>query len=215
VPGEEFAFDLAQPRLQIKYLPSQARNHLCRQRRHVGHFARRNTLGETQRMRDPTPYLNAKLRQQAADHVHQLGALLDQEVPCPMDRQRSLLLTRLDRDVAHRRTRYRLADRLGVARVGLPTLDVSLHIGRWHQTYLMTKLAELARPIVARTAGLDAHQTWSKPLKKPQHLHPAQRLAHNNFTNAVDGVDLINVLGQIEADGGNFHGGWLPSLVVA
>ena len=38
---------------------------------------------------------------------------------------------------------------------------------------------------------------------------------NNNFTNAVDGVDLKNVLGQIEADGGNFHGGWLPSLVVA
>ena len=166
-------------------------------------------------MRDPTPYLNAELRQQTADHVDQLGALLDEEVPRPMDRQRRLLLTRLDRDVPHRRARYRLADRLGVARVGLPALDVRLHIGRGHQTHFVAKLADLARPIVARPACLDAHQTRIEPLKKPQHLHPAQRLAHNNFTNAVDGVDLINVLGQIKADGGNFHGGWLPSLVVA
>jgi hypothetical protein len=57
--------------------------------------------------------------------------------------------------------------------------------------------------------------TWIEPFKKPQHLRPAHRFAHNNFSHAVDGVDLINVLGQIEADGGNFHGGWLPSLVVA
>ena len=166
-------------------------------------------------MRDPTPYLNAELRQQTTDHVHELRALLDEEISRPMHRQRRLLLTRLDRDVAHRRARYRLADRLGVARIGLPALDVGLHIGRRHQTHLVAKLADLARPIVARPACLDAHQTWIEPLKKSQHLRPAHRLAHNNFSRAVDGVDLKNVLGQIEADGGNFHSGWLPSLVVA
>ena len=90
---ERCQFDLSQPRLQIEYLPSQARDHLCRQRRYTGHFARRDTLGETQRVRDPTPYLNAELRQQTADHVHELRALLDEEVPRPMDRQRRLLLT--------------------------------------------------------------------------------------------------------------------------
>jgi hypothetical protein len=161
VPGEEFAFDCAQPCLEIEHLPSQARDHLCRQRRYAGHVARRNALGETQRVRDPTPYLNAELRQQTTDHVHELRALLDQEVPRPMDRQRRLLLRRLDRDVAHRRTRYRLADRLGVTRIGLPALDVSLHIGRGHQTHLVAKLADLARPIVARTARLDSHQARS------------------------------------------------------
>jgi len=69
------------PRLQIEYLPSQARDHLCRQRRYAGHVASGDAFGETQRVRDPTPYLNAELRQQTADHVHELRALLDEEVP--------------------------------------------------------------------------------------------------------------------------------------
>src|SRR6202035_1152610 len=77
VPGEELPFDLAQPRLQIEYLPGQACDHLCRQHRYAGHAVRRNTLGEAQRVRDPTPYLNAELRQQTTDHVHELRALLD------------------------------------------------------------------------------------------------------------------------------------------
>ena len=79
----------------------------------------------------------------------------------------------------------------------------------------MTKLADLARPIVARPARLNTNQTRIESFKKPDHLRAPQHLAHNNFTNAVDGVDLINGLGQIKADRGNFHGGWLPSLVVA
>ena len=32
-------------RLEIEYLPSQACDHLCCQRRYAGHFARHNTLG--------------------------------------------------------------------------------------------------------------------------------------------------------------------------
>src|ERR1700704_6042829 len=215
LPGQQLALDLAQPRLQIEYLPSQTHDHLCRQRRYVGHFARSDTLGENQRVRDPTSYLNTELCQQATDHVYQLRALLDEQVARPVERQRRLLLGGLDRDISHRRTRYRLADRLGVARIGLPAFDVRLHIGRRHQTHLVTKLADLARPIVARPARLNTHQTWIEPFKKPQHLRPAHRFAHNNFSHAVDGMDLINVLGQIEADSGNFHGGWLPSLVVA
>src|SRR5258708_8680021 len=153
MPDEKLTFDLSQPRLKIEYLPSQARYHLCRQRRYAGHVTSSDALGETQRVRDPTPYLNAELRQQTADHVHELRALLDEEVPRPMDCQRRLLLARLDRDVAHRRARYRLADRLGVARVGFPALDVGLHIGRRHQTHLVAKRADLARPIVAPAPG--------------------------------------------------------------
>jgi hypothetical protein len=52
---------------------------------------------------------------------------------------------------------------------------------------------------VARTACLDAHQTRIEPLKKPQYLRPAHRLAYYNFSRAIHGVDLKNVLGQIAA----------------
>jgi hypothetical protein len=69
--------------------------------------------------------------------------------------------------------------------------------------------------MVARSARLNADQTRIESFKKPQHLRTAQRLAHNNFAGAGDGVNLKNVLGQIKADRGNFHDGWLPLLVVA
>jgi hypothetical protein len=69
--------------------------------------------------------------------------------------------------------------------------------------------------MVARPTCLNADQTRVEPFKKPKHLRAAKCLAHNNFAGAVDGVDLKNVLGQIKADRGNFHRGWLPSLVVA
>ena len=52
-------------------------------------------------------------------------------------------------------------------------------------------------------------------LEKPSHLGTAQRLLQNNFAGAVDAMDLENVLGQIKADCGNLHRGWILWLVVA
>ena len=46
-------------------------------------------------------------------------------------------------------------------------------------------------------------------------LPPAQRLAHDNAAFLIDGMDLKDALGQIKADGGDLHGGWLLSRVVA
>ena len=117
--------------------------------------------------------------------------------------------------IPHRRTRHRLADRLGIARVGLAALDVRLHVGRRHQPHLVTQLGDLARPVVARAARLDPDQAGIKLLEEPSHLRTAQRLADNDFAGAVDGVDLEDVLGQVKADCGNLHRGWLPWLVVA
>jgi hypothetical protein len=78
------------------------------------------------------PHLNAELCQQAADHVDQLSALFDEQVPRAVKRQCRLLLWRLDRDEPHRWTCHRLADRLGIARIGFAALYVRLHIGRRH-----------------------------------------------------------------------------------
>ena len=103
----------------------------------------------------------------------------------------------------------------GIARIGLPALEIRLHIGWRHQAHLVAKLDNLARPIVACPARLDANQTRLDPLEKPSHLRTTQRLLHNNIAGAVNGMDLKNVLGQIKADCGNLHCGWLLWLVVA
>jgi hypothetical protein len=50
----------------------------------------------------------------------------------------------------------RLADRLGVGRIVLVALDLSLHVLRRHQTNLVTELRQLTRPVVRRGTGLSA-----------------------------------------------------------
>jgi hypothetical protein len=79
----------------------------------------------------------------------------------------------------------------------------------------VAKLGNLARPVVAGPARLDADQAGIELLEKPSHLHTAQRLLHNNFAGAVNRMDLKNVLGQIKANCSNLHSGWLLWLVVA
>ena len=66
---------------KIQDLPSQARDHLCGQGWDLRHRVRRDALGEHQRLLDASADLNAELRQQAADHVDQLGTLFDEQIP--------------------------------------------------------------------------------------------------------------------------------------
>src|ERR1035437_5546644 len=46
--------------------------------------------------------------------------------------------------------------------------------------------------------------------KEWQHLRTSKRLADNDPTGRINAVNLKNALGQIEADCGNLHDGWLP-----
>jgi hypothetical protein len=65
---------------------------------------------------------------------------------------------------------------------------------------------------VARSARFNANQTRTQVFKKSQHLCSAQRLTHNNFTLAIDSMDLKDTLGQIKADRGiSIMGGSLRS----
>jgi len=68
---------------------------------------------------------------------------------------------------------------------------------------------------VARAACLHADQTGFKLAEKRHHPMTTQRPADNDLSRLIDGVYLQNVLGQINAYGANFHGGWLLLLVVA
>jgi hypothetical protein len=69
--------------------------------------------------------------------------------------------------------------------------------------------------MVARPPGVDPDKTGRELLKERQHLRPPQRSANDHLAGRVDRVNLKDVLDQVEADSGNLHGGWLPSLVVA
>ena len=74
----------------------------------------------------------------------------------------------------------------------------------------MAELDQLARPVMRRATRLHADQARRQLGKKWQHLRPSKRLADHNLAGRINAVDLKNVLGQVEADRGNLHSGWLP-----
>ena len=74
----------------------------------------------------------------------------------------------------------------------------------------MTEPDQLASPVMRRATRFHANQARRQPGKKWQHLRPPKRLADHNLAGRINAVDLKNVLGQVEADRGNLHSGWLP-----
>ena len=47
-----------------------------------------------------------------------------------------------------------------------------------------------------------AHKARRQPLEECQHIFPPQRPGHEDAAGGVNGMDLEDMLGQIEADGG-------------
>jgi hypothetical protein len=90
----------------------------------------------------------------------------------------------------------RLADRLGVGRIGLVALDVGLHILRWHQTNLVTKLRQLTRPVMRGGTGLHANQAGRQNFEELHHLTAAKLLPDDHLLSRIDAVDLKYVLSK-------------------
>jgi hypothetical protein len=67
--------------------------------------------------------------------------------------------------------------------------------------------------MVCSGASLHADQARLQRAKIGDHLAAPQLAPDNGLAAFVDTVDLEPVLGQIEADCGNVHGGRLPSCV--
>src|SRR5690606_9165658 len=125
---------------------------------------------------------------------------------------RRLLIGGFDGDEAHGFARHGLADRLGVGGVRLAALYERLDIGWRDQTHLVTKRGDLASPIVRTAAGLKANQTRRLLLEEPQHFRAVELPVENWRTLGVGAVDLKNLLGQIQPDGGNLLHGTAPTL---
>ena len=124
-----------------------------------------------------------------------------------MQHQHGLLVDALDCDEAHGRPRHGLGDGFGVSSVGLPALDVGLHVRGRHQLHGVAELGQLARPVMRRAARLHADKARRELGEEGEDLGPAQRPAHDHLALIVDAVDLEHVLRQIEADGAN-HVSW-------
>jgi hypothetical protein len=103
-------------------------------------------------------------------------------------------------------------------RVVLVALHVRLDELRSHQANGVAQDLQLARPVVRARTGLHTDQTGRKVGKKRSDLVAPQLLAKHDLAVRVHAVHLEHVLGQIEADCRNLHGGrsfrfeWLLTL---
>ena len=85
----------------------------------------------------------SKFPEDTADHVDDLGALPNDQIPGAVYGKHSLLVFRFDLDKPHRRPTHRFADRFGISRVRLAALHIEFDIGGRHQPHIMPELAQL------------------------------------------------------------------------
>jgi hypothetical protein len=117
-------------------------------------------------------------------------------------------MARLPRD-AHRRACHRFANGVGINGIGFTPLHVGLHIGGRHETDFMAKASQFPRPVMGPGAGFHARKAGTQPGKEHQNLRPPQLTAADNRAFSVHSVNLEDILGKIEADGGRLVRGWL------
>ena len=92
MPGEQLLLERRQLHLQGANLMREAGGDALGQLRHIGRVAVHQLLRQCQRMVQPSRHLDPELGEQPADHVDELGALLDQQIARPVQRQRRLLI---------------------------------------------------------------------------------------------------------------------------
>src|SRR5262245_23904164 len=166
-----------------------------------------NALDQFAHMSDALRDHDPELGKMRPKRVCQHRLLPDQERPRAMKHKSSLLVGTFDRDKPHVRPGHRLANRLRIRGVVLPTLDIRLHVSRWHQLYTMPEPCEFACPIMRGRAGFHPDQAGFKSRKEGKHLRPSETFADNRLAFRIDTVNLNHSLGEINPDCANLHGG--------
>src|SRR5207344_2951193 len=85
----------------------------------------------------------------------------------------------------------------------LLSLDVGLHVGRWHQANGVAECLKLPRPMMGGGARFDPDQTRRKLLEEREHVTTLKLTAKHNLPIRIDAMNLKHRLRDIEADGGN------------
>lgn len=67
----------------------------------------------------------------------------------------------------------------------------------------MAEMEKLARPIMGRSARFHTDEAGVQLCKEGKDLGAAQRLSDYDLPRFINGVNLKDVFGQIEADGAN------------
>src|SRR3981189_2604068 len=143
---------------------------------------------------------NAELGKVSPDRVNYRGLLADEQMAGAVKHQAALLLGRLCWHKPHVGSRDRFANSLSVSCIVLMTLDVGLHVSRWHQSHGMAKRLKFARPMVRRCARLNANQAGWQFLEERQDRAPLQLAADDHLASGINSVNLEHRLGDVETD---------------
>jgi ribosomal protein S14 len=105
------------------------------------------------------PNNNSELSKMSSDGTRRHGSLTNQQASCSMKHQEALVLDALDWNESHVRASNRFADcgRVSGVVLGSPP-HVGLYICRRHQSHIVSKPLDLARPVVRGGAGLYSDQ---------------------------------------------------------
>ena len=163
---------------------------------------------------------DAEFRGMPPERIDRLRPLADQHLPMPQDDRRRLLIHRLHRHRAHRRTRGRLADRFGIVAVVLAPFDERLHVLGWDQRHPMAHAGEHPAPVVRAGAGFEGHLRRRQLAEKPFDLRPPQLAAQRRSIPLIDAMERENMLGRVDRNALDFHRaafprGWWHDLILA
>ena len=144
---------------------------------------------------------NAEFGKVSPDRINHRRLLANEQMPCAVKHQATLLLRRLGWYEAHIDSSDGFADCLSVSHVVLLPFDERLHVSRRHQPHRMSKGLQLARPMVRRGASLNPNQTRWKLLEERQHGAALQLAADDHLASSINSVHLKHRLGDVESDG--------------
>jgi hypothetical protein len=133
-----------------------------------------------------------------AQGVNRLGSLLDEKMPCLQEHHARLAIDCLDRYETHGWSRYRLADRFCIDRIGLAAFDVWLHVGRRDQSHVVAERGEFAGLEVRPTTGFKTHTAARKSIEEPDNFGSAKLPFYRHRAIYSDTVNLKDLLGYIE-----------------
>ena len=133
----------------------------------------------------------------AAQSIEKLSALPHEKLARLVIYERPLIFDRPHRHKSHRGPRDSLANCRRIGRIVFLPADVGLHIGRRHQSGIMAKFDQLARPTVGRTTGFQSDEAMGrKAAKERQDLLATQGFGDDHAPVVIDRVDLEYVLCQ-------------------
>jgi hypothetical protein len=199
VGGQQLPLEVLDRGIELGDLGRQQGEHRRRRGRQLGRSQR---LEQRRAPPDALARDDAELGGVAAQRIHRLGALADQQPARPQHQQRGLGLGR-----CHRHRADPLADRRRVAAVGFRPLDEGLDVLRRDQPRLVAQPVQQPGPMVRAATGFQHH--FGRCLGAAELHEPGARevLSDQHLARGVDPVQREPVLRRVEGNAGRIHGG--------